>query len=131
MRAALAQVPGVSREELVRKWDLNRDGKLDAAEFTKAQSIRERQAAARFIDDSVITAKVKAAQAIIESNQLMRRLGTVFTTMPATRPGVAMLYPLSQFIRDPRAMMIGTTQVYRGLKDDREVQALIDFLKAQ
>ena len=38
---------------------------------------------------------------------------------------------LSQFIRDPRAMMIGTTQVYRGLKDDREIEALIDYLKAQ
>lgn len=41
--------------------DDNRDGKLDAAEFTKAQAIRERLAAGQFVDDSVITAKVKAA----------------------------------------------------------------------
>ena len=41
--------------------DDNRDGKLDAAEFTKAQSIHDRLAAGRYIDDSVITAKVKAA----------------------------------------------------------------------
>lgn len=41
--------------------DDNRDGKLDAAEFIKAQSIRDREAAGRFVDDSVITAKVKAA----------------------------------------------------------------------
>ena len=41
--------------------DDNRDGKLDAAEFIKAQSIHERAVAGRFIDDSVITARVKAA----------------------------------------------------------------------
>ena len=41
--------------------DDNRDGKLDAAEFIKAQSIHERAVASRFIDDSVITARVKAA----------------------------------------------------------------------
>jgi hyperosmotically inducible protein len=41
--------------------DDNRDGKLDAAEFIKAQSIHDREAAGRFVDDSVITAKVKAA----------------------------------------------------------------------
>ena len=41
--------------------DDNRDGKLDAAEFTKAQSIHDRQAAGQFVDDSVITAKIKAA----------------------------------------------------------------------
>lgn len=41
--------------------DDNRDGKLDAAEFVKAQSIQDREAAGRYVDDSVITAKVKAA----------------------------------------------------------------------
>lgn len=41
--------------------DDNRDGKLDAAEFAKVQSIRDRQAAGQFVDDSVITAKIKAA----------------------------------------------------------------------
>jgi len=41
--------------------DDNRDGKLDAAEFVKAQAIHERMTAGRYIDDSVITAKVKAA----------------------------------------------------------------------
>lgn len=41
--------------------DDNRDGKLDAAEFVKAQSIQDREAAGQFVDDSVITAKVKAA----------------------------------------------------------------------
>jgi hyperosmotically inducible periplasmic protein len=41
--------------------DENRDGKLDAAEYIKAQSIHERAVAGRFIDDSVITARVKAA----------------------------------------------------------------------
>src|SRR5262249_4002186 len=37
-------------------------------------------------------------QGIVESNQLMKRLGPIFTTMPVTRPPVAMLYSLSQNI---------------------------------
>ena len=36
------------------------------------------------------------ADGIVESNKLMARLGTVFTTMPVTRPEVALLYSLSQ-----------------------------------
>ena len=39
-------------------------------------------------------------QGIVESNHLMNRLGTIFTTMPVTRPPVAMLYSLSQMIHD-------------------------------
>jgi hyperosmotically inducible protein len=41
--------------------DDNKDGKLSADEFIKAESIHERQRVAQFTDDSVITAKVKAA----------------------------------------------------------------------
>jgi hypothetical protein len=37
-------------------------------------------------------------QGIVESNQLMKRLGPIFTTMPVTKPPVAMLYSLSQNI---------------------------------
>jgi hypothetical protein len=37
-------------------------------------------------------------QGIVESNQLMKRLGTIFTTMSPTKPPVAMLYSLSQAI---------------------------------
>jgi len=60
----------VSREEARRipdfgsafdEADENRDGRLDPDEFAKAQTIQERLRAARFVDDSVITAKVKAA----------------------------------------------------------------------
>jgi len=39
-----------------------------------------------------------ARQGIVESNRLMQKLGPVFTTMPVTRPPVAMLYSLSQAI---------------------------------
>jgi hypothetical protein len=39
-----------------------------------------------------------ARQGIVESNHLMQRLGPIFTTMPVTRPPVAMLYSLSQAI---------------------------------
>ena len=33
---------------------------------------------------------------VVESNKAMARLGTIFTTMPVTRPPVAVLYSLSQ-----------------------------------
>ena len=41
--------------------DENRDGRLSQGEFIKAESIYERQKAAAYLEDSVITAKVKAA----------------------------------------------------------------------
>jgi hyperosmotically inducible protein len=41
--------------------DDNRDGKLDADEFIKAQAIHDRIRAGQYVDDSVITARVKAA----------------------------------------------------------------------
>lgn len=41
--------------------DDNRDGRLDASEFIKFQSLQERAYLGRVTDDSVITAKVKAA----------------------------------------------------------------------
>jgi hyperosmotically inducible protein len=64
--------------------DDNRDGKLDAAEFTKAQSIQDREAVGRYFDDSVITAKVKAA--------LLKDLKTrSFSVSVETRNGTVML----------------------------------------
>src|SRR5262249_38891473 len=39
-----------------------------------------------------------ARQGIVESNMLMKKLGPIFTTMPVTKPPVAMLYSLSQAI---------------------------------
>lgn len=41
--------------------DENRDGRLDADEFAKAQSRHALLRAGQYVDDSVITAKVKAA----------------------------------------------------------------------
>ena len=41
--------------------DDNKDGKLDQAEFLKAEAIHERMVTGMYVDDSVITAKVKAA----------------------------------------------------------------------
>ena len=37
--------------------------------------------------------------AIVETNKLMARLGTIFTTMPLNRPEVAVLYSMSQNVR--------------------------------
>lgn len=41
--------------------DENKDGKLDRDEFTKAQAIHDRIVVGKYVDDSVVTAKVKAA----------------------------------------------------------------------
>lgn len=41
--------------------DENRDGKLDPNEFAKAEAIYDRQRVGSYVDDSWITAKVKAA----------------------------------------------------------------------
>lgn len=40
--------------------DSNNDGKLNKNEFVKAESINERVKVAKYVDDSVVTAKVKA-----------------------------------------------------------------------
>lgn len=40
-----------------------------------------------------------AASGVVESNKIMARLGTIFTTLPVTRPPVAMLYSLSHLLR--------------------------------
>jgi hypothetical protein len=39
-----------------------------------------------------------ARQGVVETNQLMRRLGPIFTTLPVTKPPVTVLYSLSQVI---------------------------------
>jgi hyperosmotically inducible protein len=41
--------------------DDNRDGRLDPNEFAKAEAIYDRQRVGSYVDDSLITAKVKAA----------------------------------------------------------------------
>ncbi len=41
--------------------DANKDGKLDPAEFAKADAIHDRIVAGTYVDDSIVTAKVKAA----------------------------------------------------------------------
>ena len=41
--------------------DENKDGKLDPTEFVKAEAIHDRIVARKYVDDSIVTAKVKAA----------------------------------------------------------------------
>ena len=36
---------------------------------------------------------------------------------------------LRQYIKDPKGMMMGTTQVYRGLMNDADIEALIVYLR--
>jgi hyperosmotically inducible protein len=64
--------------------DDNRDGKLDAAEFTKAQAIHDRVRAGQYVDDTVITAKVKAAL-------LKDPVVSGFAVSVETRKGVVLL----------------------------------------
>jgi hyperosmotically inducible protein len=77
-------------DQVFKEADDNRDGKLDAAEFTKAQSIHDREAAGQYVEDSVITAKVKAA--------LLKDLKTKsFAVSVETRNGTVLL---SGFVDD-------------------------------
>lgn len=48
-------------EKAFAEADENRDGLLDEDEFLKARSIYERMRAQKFVEDSLITARVKAA----------------------------------------------------------------------
>jgi hyperosmotically inducible protein len=48
-------------EKAFQQADDNRDGRLDADEFVKAQAVHDRVRAGRYVEDSVITARVKAA----------------------------------------------------------------------
>lgn len=41
--------------------DANKDGKLDPGEFLKAEAIHERQVTGTYVDDSIVTTRVKAA----------------------------------------------------------------------
>jgi hypothetical protein len=41
--------------------DENKDGRLDQAEFIKAEAIQDRMAAGNYVEDTVLTTKVKAA----------------------------------------------------------------------
>ena len=36
-----------------------------------------------------------------------------------------------EFIREPKIMMMGTTQIYPGLKDEQSISALIDYLETR
>ena len=55
-----------------------------------------------------------AREGIVETNKLMQRLGTIFTTMPVTRPPVAMLYSISHLID---AQTKNITKVYYAHQD--------------
>jgi hypothetical protein len=50
------------------------------------------------IDPGSTPEKSLAAQGLVESNHLLQRLGPIFNTMAVTRPPVALLFSLSQFI---------------------------------
>jgi hyperosmotically inducible protein len=58
-RAEVRRFDGYSKA--FEEADENHDGKLDRDEFIKAESIYGRMEATEFVDDSLITAKVKAA----------------------------------------------------------------------
>jgi hypothetical protein len=48
--------------------------------------------------DPFLPDRIEASTAIVESNKVAARLGTIFNHMPVTRPPVAMLYSLSHMI---------------------------------
>lgn len=70
--------------------DDDRNGKLDASEFTKAQAVYDRVRAGQYADDSVITAKVKAAL-------LRDPVVSAFAVSVQTHKGIVLL---SGFVRN-------------------------------
>jgi hyperosmotically inducible protein len=87
-RGEAAGNAGISR--IFSKADLNRDGRLDEDEFTKAQSMIEREKAGAYTDDATITARVKTA--------LLRAKGVKSTDISVeTTKGVVLL---SGFVED-------------------------------
>jgi hyperosmotically inducible protein len=70
--------------------DANRDGKLNRNEFTEAEAIHDRIVAGKYVDDSVLTARVKAA--LLEEPDLKSLDVSV-----ETQDGVVLL---SGFVRD-------------------------------
>lgn len=58
-KGEVAGIPGY--EKPFNEADENRDGRLGPDEFLKAESIHDRARAAGYVEDSVLTAKVKAA----------------------------------------------------------------------
>jgi hyperosmotically inducible protein len=70
--------------------DANKDGKLDRAEFTNAESVHARMAAGSYVEDTVITTKVKTA--------LLKEKNLKSTDVSVeTQNGVVLL---SGFVRD-------------------------------
>lgn len=58
-KSEVSQIEGYERA--LKEADENRDGKLSPDEFTKAEAIHDRQQIGKYVDDSVLTAKVKTA----------------------------------------------------------------------
>jgi hyperosmotically inducible protein len=70
--------------------DANKDGKLDRDEFSRAEAIHDRIVAGKYVDDSVITARVKTA--LLQEPELKS-----LDVKVQTQDGVVML---SGFVRD-------------------------------
>jgi len=70
--------------------DANKDGKLDRDEFTRAEAIHDRIVAGKYVDDSVLTARVKTA--LLQEPELKS-----LDVKVQTQDGVVML---SGFVRD-------------------------------
>ena len=72
--------------------DANRDGKLDRDEFINAEAAHDRMVAGKYVDDSVITARVKTA--LLKEQELKSLDVSV-----ETQNGIVLL---SGFVRDDR-----------------------------
>ncbi len=93
------------------KADMNHDGKLNEDEWLKARSMADRQKAAEYVDDSTLTAKVKAA--------LLAEQGLPSAAISVeTYHGVVQL---SGFV-DSDAQIKQAGQVARGVKGVKEVK---------
>lgn len=64
--------------------DANHDARLDASEFDKARAIQDRKAVSAYLDDSLVTARVKAALAFEDAVSM-------FGVSVETRKGVVLV----------------------------------------
>jgi len=114
--AGAASVPETDAKSLPNRefntLDANRDGRLDADEFAKALAIDDRIRAGKYVDDSVITSKVKAAL-------LKDRALSALAVSVETRSGTVIL---SGFV-DNQDQARRATQIAAGVQGVVEVKS--------
>lgn len=92
---------GAGYAALFEQADANRDGRLDPDEFIKAEAMHDRQLAAGWVSDSVITAKVRLA--------LLREVDAGRLSVATSRGQVQLAGVAASAVERRRAVQIATS----------------------